>query len=170
MCSSDLEINYGFGGTIGYKNFDLSLFFQGSARSSIFIDAGAISPFVMKTDQPGNQNGLLRVVANDHWSEDNRNLYAFWPRLSDRANENNTQVSTWWMRNGAMLRLKSLELGYNLPEKAARKIGMTKLRVYVNASNLFVISNFKLWDPEMGANGLGYPLQRVFNIGLSIGL
>ena len=56
------------------------------------------------------------------------------------------------------------------PEKAARKIGMTKLRVYVNASNLFVISNFKLWDPEMGANGLGYPLQRVFNIGLSIGL
>ena len=74
------------------------------------------------------------------------------------------------MRNGAMLRLKSLELGYNLPEKAARKIGMTKLRVYVNASNLFVISNFKLWDPEMGANGLGYPLQRVFNIGLSIGL
>lgn len=47
---------------------------------------------------------------------------------------------------------------------------MTKLRVYVNASNLFVISNFKLWDPEMGANGLGYPLQRVFNIGLSIGL
>lgn len=164
------EINYGFGGTIGYKNFDLSLFFQGSARSSIFIDAEAISPFVMKTDQPGNQNGLLRVVANDHWSEDNRNLYAFWPRLSDRANENNTQVSTWWMRNGAMLRLKSLELGYNLPEKAARKIGMTKLRVYVNASNLFVISNFKLWDPEMGANGLGYPLQRVFNIGLSIGL
>lgn len=110
------------------------------------------------------------MVANDHWSEDNRNLYAFWPRLSDRANENNTQVSTWWMRNGAMLRLKSLELGYNLPEKAARKIGMTKLRVYVNASNLFVISNFKLWDPEMGANGLGYPLQRVFNIGLSIGL
>lgn len=165
------EINYGFGGTIGYKNFDLSVFFQGSARSSIFIDAGAISPFVMKSgDDAGNQNGLLRVVANDHWSEDNRNLYAFWPRLSDRMNENNTQVSTWWMRNGAMLRLKSLELGYNLPAKAARKIGMTKLRVYVNASNLFVVSNFKLWDPEMGANGLGYPLQRVFNVGLSIGL
>lgn len=164
------EINYGFGGTIGYKNFDFSFFFQGSARSTIFIGAGSISPFVMKADSPGNQNGLLRVVAEDHWSEDNRNLYAFWPRLSDRINENNTQVSTWWMRNGAMLRLKSLEIGYNLPMKSARKIGMTKLRVYLNATNLFTISGFKIWDPEMGANGLGYPLQRVFNIGLSIGL
>lgn len=166
------EINYGFGGTIGYKNFDFSFFFQGSARSSIFIDPASISPFVMKSDPgyEGNQNGLLRVIANDHWSEDNRNLYAFWPRLSDRINENNTQVSTWWMRNGAMLRLKSLEIGYNLPEKAARKIGMRQLRVYLNASNLFVISGFKLWDPEMGGNGLGYPLQRVYNIGLTIGL
>lgn len=166
------EINYGFGGTFGYKNFDFSFFFQGSARSSIFINAGAISPFAMRTDpeEIGNQNGLLRVVANDHWSEDNRNLYAFWPRLSDRINENNTQVSTWWMRNGAMLRLKSLEFGYNLPEKTARKIGMSKLRVYLSATNLFAVSNFKLWDPEMGANGLGYPLQRVFNIGLTIGL
>ena len=166
------EINYGFGGTIGYKNFDFSFFFQGSARSSIFIDPGSISPFVMKTEAgyEGNQNGLLRVIADDHWSEDNRNLYAFWPRLSDRVNENNTQTSTWWMRNGAMLRLKSLEIGYNLPEKAARKIGMRQLRVYLNASNLFVISGFKLWDPEMGGNGLGYPLQRVYNIGLTIGL
>ena len=166
------EINYGFGGTIGYKNFDLSLFFQGSARSSIFIGPGDISPFVMKTGdgEIGNQNGLLRVIADNHWSEDNRNLYAFWPRLSDRINENNTQVSTWWMRNGAMLRLKSVEIGYNLPEKAARKIGMSKLRVYVNATNLFAVSNFKLWDPEMGANGLGYPLQRVFNIGITLGL
>lgn len=101
----------------------------------------------MKTEAgyEGNQNGLLRVIADDHWSEDNRNLYAFWPRLSDRVNENNTQTSTWWMRNGAMLRLKSLEIGYNLPEKAARKIGMRQLRVYLNASNLFVISGFKLW-------------------------
>lgn len=166
------EINYGFGGTIGYKSFDFSFFFQGSGRSSIFIGPGDISPFVMKTeaDMIGNQNGLLRVIANDHWSEDNRNMYAFWPRMSDRPNENNTQVSTWWMRNGAMLRLKSVELGYNLPQKAARKIGMTKLRIYVNASNLFAVSNFKLWDPEMGSNGLGYPLQRVFNIGITLGL
>lgn len=47
---------------------------------------------------------------------------------------------------------------------------MRQLRVYLNASNLFVISGFKLWDPEMGGNGLGYPLQRVYNIGLTIGL
>lgn len=166
------EINYSFGGTIGWKNIDFSLYFQGSARSSIFIDAGAISPFVMRTKagEEGMQNGLLKVIADDHWSEDNRNIYAFWPRLTDRANPNNSQVSTWWMRNGSFLRLKSIELGYTLPDKAARKIKLSSLRIYLNASNLFCISAFKLWDPEMGANGLGYPLQRVYNIGLTLSL
>lgn len=166
------EINYSFGGSVGFKNFDFSLYFQGSARSSIFIAPDKISPFVMRTGEgeEGMQNGLLKVIADDHWSEDNRNLYAFWPRLTDRNNPNNTQPSTWWMRNGSFLRLKSVELGYTLPAKTAQKIKLSNLRVYVNASNLFCISSFKLWDPEMGGNGLGYPLQRVYNIGINLGL
>lgn len=163
------EIVYGFGGTVGYKDFDLSFFFQGSARSSFFIDPGAISPFVQNT-ATGEQNGLLRVIANDHWSEDNRNLYAFWPRLSIDGVANNNQISTWWMRDGSFLRLKTLELGYTMPDKIVKKIGLSDFRVYLNASNLFVISNFKMWDPEMGGNGLGYPVQRVYNIGISFGI
>ena len=137
-----------------------------------FIAPDKISPFVMRTGEgeEGMQNGLLKVIADDHWSEDNRNLYAFWPRLTDRNNPNNTQPSTWWMRNGSFLRLKSVELGYTLPAKTAQKIKLSNLRVYVNASNLFCISSFKLWDPEMGGNGLGYPLQRVYNIGINLGL
>ncbi|WP_156032920.1 TonB-dependent receptor [Prevotella sp. 10(H)] len=163
------EIIYGFGGTVGYKDFDLSFFFQGSARSSFFIDPGAISPFVQNTES-GEQNGLLRAIADDHWSEDNRNLYAFWPRLSLDGVGNNNQTSTWWMRNGSFLRLKTLEVGYTMPEKFVRKIGISDFRLYLNASNLFVLSNFKMWDPEMGGNGLGYPLQRVYNIGISFGI
>lgn len=163
------EINYGFGGTVGYKNFDFSVFFQGSARSSIFINPSAISPFALQGTS-GLQNGLLKVIADDHWSEDNPNLYSFWPRLSEDQNPNTNQTSTWWMRNGAMLRLKTLEVGYNLPKTAASKIGMSALRVYFNATNLFVISGFKLWDPEMGGNGLGYPVQRVFNLGITLTL
>lgn len=168
------EIIYGFGGSFGFKNFDISAFFQGSARSSFFIDPKSISPFVLEKDEygayTGQQNGLLQIIANDHWSEDNRNLYAFWPRLSSIENNNNNQTSTWWMRKGDFLRLKTVELGYNLPASLARRIGISDLRVYLNANNLLSISSFKLWDTEMGGNGLGYPIQRSYNIGISFGI
>ncbi len=161
------EIIYGFGFSFGYKNFDISTFFQGSARSSIYIDPAKISPFVASGP---NENGLLEVIANDHWSEDNRNIYAFWPRLGLTQNENNNKSSSWWMRDGAFLRMKSAELGYNIGDKGLKKYRIAGLRLYVNATNLFVISAFKLWDPEQGDNGLGYPIQRVFNMGINVQL
>ena len=161
------EIIYGFGGTVGYKNFDFSLFFQGSGRSSIFINSQNISPFVLNG---GAQNGLLDVIANDHWSEENRNSYAFWPRLSDTFIENNNQSSTWWMRDGAFLRLKSVELGYNVPNKFLDKYSIASLRFYANTTNPMVFSKFKLWDPEMGGNGLGYPVQSTYNFGILLNL
>lgn len=163
------EIIYGLGGTLGYKDFDFSFFFQGSARSSFFISPDAISPFVQNAGV-GEQNGLLKVIADNHWSEDNRDLYAFWPRLSIDGVSNNNQRSTWWMRDGTFLRLKTLEFGYTMPSKAVQKIGLSDFRFYLNATNLFVLSKFKMWDPEMGGNGLGYPVQRVFNIGVSFGI
>ena len=161
------EIIYGFGGTLGYKDFDFSLFFQGSARSSFFINPRNISPFVTNG---GAQNGLLEVVANDHWSEDNRNVYAFWPRLSNNFIENNNQSSTWWMRNGAFLRLKSVELGYNVPKNVLDHWHISGLRLYANTTNPVVFSQFKLWDPEMGGNGLGYPVQSTYNFGILLDL
>ncbi|MDO6434771.1 TonB-dependent receptor [Flavitalea sp. BT771] len=161
------EIIYGFGFSFGYKNFDISTFFQGSARSSLFIDPSAISPFVANG---AYQHGLLNVIANDHWSEDNRNLYAFWPRLGLTQNNNNNQPSNWWMRNGAFLRMKSAEIGYNVKERTLKKHHISGLRFYLNGTNLFLISAFKLWDPEQGGNGLGYPVQKVFNAGVNIQL
>lgn len=165
------EIVYGFGGTFGFKGFDISAFFQGSARSSFFINPGNISPFVLN-NEAGNpnvtQNGLLQVIADSHWSEQNRDSYAFWPRLSPNFVNNNTRTSTWWMRNGAFLRLKSVELGYNLQSKLQKRLGLSSARFYVNATNLGAFSAFKLWDPEMGGNGLGYPVQTVYNLGLNV--
>ncbi len=167
------EIVYGFGGTVGFKNFDFSLFFQGVARTSIFISPWNIAPFVTNViDQLDNntlsaQNGLLQIVADDYWSEADRDSYAFWPRLSDQFVENNNQNSTWWMRDGAFLRLKSIEAGYNLPDGLLSRIGIESMRVYGSAFNLGVWSRFKLWDPEMGGNGLGYPIQVAYNLGIS---
>ncbi|WP_257666345.1 SusC/RagA family TonB-linked outer membrane protein [Parapedobacter tibetensis] len=161
------EITYGFGGTVGYKDFDISVFFQGSARSSFFIRPDNISPFVINGRA---QNGLLDVVANSHWSEENRDIYAFWPRLSDRFIENNYLTSTWWMRDGAFLRLKNVEIGYNIPTKTASRWGLGRLRVYLSGSNLWVWSKFKMWDPEMGDRGIGYPVQSVYNMGVRVDL
>ncbi|MDP9076158.1 MAG: TonB-dependent receptor [Bacteroidota bacterium] len=160
------EIIYGFGFSFGYKNFDISSFFQGSARSSFFIDPKAISPFIL--NGTGGQNGLLDAIAKDHWSEDNRNSYALWPRLSSTLNANDDQPSSWWLRDGSFLRLKTVEIGYSLKETALKKFHISSLRFYANGSNLFLISSFKLWDPEQGSNGLGYPIQKVFNLGVTI--
>jgi TonB-linked SusC/RagA family outer membrane protein len=157
------EIIYGFGASLRYKNIDFSFYFQGSARSSFFIDPAAIQPFYQTG---GLQNGLLKAIADDHWSETNRNLYALYPRLSTaRVNSNNVR-STWWMRNGSFLRLKNVDMGYNFTN--LRRLGMQGGRLYFSATNLFMLSSFKLWDVEMGGNGLGYPVQSVYNLGLEL--
>ena len=157
------EIIYGTGFTLGYKNLDISCFFQGSTRSSFFINPSAITPFVNN-----GQRALLQDIANDHWSENNRNLNAFWPRLSEYEISNNSQRSTWWLRDGSFMRLKSAEIGYTIPKSTTNKLNIDMLRFYASGSNLFLWSKFKMWDPEMAGNGLGYPLQRVFNLGINI--
>ena len=147
-----------------YKSFDFSSFFQGSARSSFWIDTTGddhISPF-------GGERALLKVIADDHWSETDRNIRAFWPRLSVGGMSNNNQRSTWFMRDGSFLRWKSAELGYTLPKDISRKARVEVARLYLSATNLLCFSKFKLWDPEMAGNGLGYPLQRVINIGINL--
>lgn len=164
------EIVYGFGFSTGYKGFDFSAFFQGLARESFWIDPTATSPFV-DVDGTGSvtsKNALLKVYADNHWTETTKDLYALWPRLSPIVLENNTQVSTWFMRDGSFLRLKSLELGYSVPRKVIEKFKMSVLRVYASGTNLFTFSNFDLWDPEMAGNGLGYPVQKVFNVGFQL--
>jgi TonB-linked SusC/RagA family outer membrane protein len=162
------EINYGFGLSAGYKSIDVSFFFSGSARSSFWIDAGTMSPFV-KTSSDGRilETGLAKFIADDYWSESSQDPYAGWPRLSNYLINNNLQRSTWFMKNGSFLRLKSVELGYALHPDLVKGIGLSSCRLYLSGTNLFKISKFKLWDVEMGGNGLGYPLQRVINIGVN---
>ncbi len=162
------EITYGFGFSVGYKRFDLSAFFQGLGRESFWINARATAPFMTyyydnETLSGKPQNQLLQAYADSHWSEEHRDLYALWPRLSTTAigNDNNSQQSTWFMRNGAFIRLKQVEIGYTIRQWAH----MRTLRVYANGTNLLTWSKFKLWDVEMAGNGLGYPVQRVFNVG-----
>lgn len=165
------EIVYGFGMSAGWKGFDLSFFFQGLGRESFWIDYKKTTPFIdQKSDTYKayvGRNQLLGIIADDHWSVDNRNSYAFWPRLSTELINNNNQKSTWFMRDGSFLRLKSLEFGYTIPKKALKRMHLNSLRIYYSGTNLLCFSKFKLWDPEMAGDGFKYPVQRVNNIGIN---
>ncbi|MDN5216079.1 TonB-dependent receptor [Fulvivirgaceae bacterium BMA12] len=178
------KITYGFGFSAGYKKFDLSVFLQGLDQTSFFINPRIVSPFVNTLDQGGlgvtfrngqltngtaGENALIKAFADDHWSEDNKNVYAQWPRLSDKFIENNNQTSTYWMRNGSFLRLKQVEIGFNALTNQDNKLGLSSLRIYVTGTNLYSWSKFKLWDPELKEQGLNYPLQRVINLGVQVG-
>jgi hypothetical protein len=170
-------IIYGFGLSAGYKTFDLSFFFQGLAQESFWIntainkDNPSTVPFI-DTDTNGairSQNALLQAYADSHWDESNKDIYALFPRLSDRMVSNNyAERSTWFMRDGSFMRLKSAELGYSIPQNVIQRMRMASLRIYLSGTNLLTFSKFKLWDPEMAGNGLGYPVQRVFNLGVQV--
>jgi hypothetical protein len=164
------EIQYGFGVSTGYKKLDFSFFFQGNARVSMFINAvGGNHQYAWQdgiAPMDGRRNAL-KIVADSYWSETNPDVHAFWPRLSTYVLNNNVQSSTWWMRNAAFLRLKNVEVGYNF--SGIPKISLQSTRLYFSVENVFVVSRFKLWDPEVGSNGMGYPLSRRFNIGIQLG-
>ena len=113
-------------------------------------------------------NGMMQAVADDYWSENNRNPYAQFPRLSTENIRNNNQNSTWWLRDGSYLRLKSVEMGYTFSKRQIRALGDSTFRLYVSGQNLWSFSNFDLWDVEMGNDGMQYPIQRVFNLGLNL--
>jgi TonB-linked SusC/RagA family outer membrane protein len=155
------EIVYGFGFSTGYKGWDVSVFFQGAANESFWIDAASTAPFQSHTQ-------LLKAYADSHWSEADQDEYALWPRLSNKLVSNNVARSTWFMRDGAFLRLKQAEIGYTIPGKWQQKLRIGQLRCYLSGTNLWLLSKFKLWDVEMAGNGLGYPIQKVFNIGLNV--
>jgi hypothetical protein len=94
--------------------------------------------------------------------------YSKWPRLSSYTVANNTQTSTWWLRDNPYLRFKSFELGYELPHTLLKRCHISALRIYLSGTNLFVWSDFDVWDVELGGNGLNYPLQRTVNVGLNV--
>lgn len=165
------RIMYGFGLSTGYKGIDFSFFFQGSGQSSFFIDPVKTGPFLnidnVVTGKKQN-NAMLKAWADSYWSENDRDIYALWPRLSETVQSNNIQRSTWYMRDGSFLRLKSTELGYTLPSTLSSKLKIASLRIYLSGINLLTFSRFKMWDVEMGGNGLGYPVQKIYNIGLNL--
>ena len=104
----------------------------------------------------------------DRWTEENPNPNAWYPRLTHGAtlNDNNYVNSTHWLKNGNYLRLKQATLGYTLENEWLQDNGLSLLYFYISGQNLFTISKFDLWDPELGSNATNYPLTKMYTLGM----
>ncbi len=159
----------GITASLQYKGFDLSMLIQGATGGVRYLE-----------HESGEIGNFLKSVADNRWTAANPD--ASGPRTFNRSNE--YWVSNWntyWLRKTDYVRLKNIELGYNLPASIIDRVGMQNLRVYVNAFNLLTYSpDFKEFDPELtggdrnsptggniGTSGQSYPLQKIINFGIS---
>ena len=158
---------YGFGFTVGWKDLSVGMMFQGVAGAERVLNGSSINPF-----NGGGGSGNLYSNIDNRWTEENPDQNAFYPRLSygseTTSSINNFQKSTWWVRNMNFLRLKTLQLSYNLPKPWVNKVHLKNAAVYVMGTNLFTLSRFKLWDPELNTdNGASYPNTTSYSVGIN---
>jgi hypothetical protein len=150
------EIIYGFSPTVSYKWFDFSLFFQGAASRNFYMSVFAF-----------DNSSSATIDALDYWTPTHQN--ATYPRITTQPTSNNTQASSWWIRDGSYLRLKTGQLGYTFSQNLMQKIHMQSARIYVSGQNLLTWSKIKNFDPEISSSsGQYYPQQKVISFGLNL--
>ena len=157
-----------------WKGIDLNFLFQGATGSTVALTgvySGGIMDNTSMTKPFYHGGNSPEYLVENSWTPENTGAY--FPRLSLASNSNNAYSSTRWYRPGDYLRLKTLQLGYTLPTKLTKKIGIQRVRVYVEGSNLLTFSELTKYniDPEIPSVNNGYyPQQRVMSIGLNITL
>lgn len=182
------DFTFGLSNTISYKNWELSFFLSGSVGNDVYNVLRR-----EKTDPSawGNKMNLVKDCANIGMYDekgslsDISNVYVTNPttatcwRITTTGSQNdNGRISSDFVEDGSYLRLKSLSLAYTLPQSLMSKLGISWCQVYVNAQNLFTITGYKGYDPEVGSIGQNvilqgldngrYPSQRIFNAGLKL--
>lgn len=169
------NVIYGLGLSVLWKGIDFNIHFQGAAESSYMLNGSAVYAFsdgmwgniLSDMAKPGNR-WISKEISGDPATE---NPNAKYPRLTYGANWNNNRNSTYWMRDGSYLRLKTLEIGYTLPKAWTNRIRMGDVRIYFLGNNLAVWDSLKLWDPELAiGDGMKYPLSKSYTLGLTVNL
>jgi len=146
---------YGFNIGAQYKGFDLTTFFNGQGDVQIANMTNAILNHMRFHNSTGIVNGS-RELLNSWTGPGTSNTL---PRNSYDAPTSNRFFSTDYIENGAFLRLRNVQLGYNFPSKIASKLSASSLRVYVSAQNLFTITEYSGYDPEVGSAQIGTRVQ-----------
>jgi hypothetical protein len=155
--SSIPELTMGLHAGLNYKGFDLDLFFQGVANRTVYLSGYSFYAF--------QNNGKISSIALGRWTPETSEI-ATYPRLSAQNNLNNFQLSSFWQRNGNFVKLRSIELGYNIPVKIIEKIRLSDARIFINGTNLFSLDHLGgLTDPETLT---GYPAVRSCSVGAKI--
>lgn len=158
------KLTYSFGLNLEYKNFDLSMFFQGVAGIKVF------NGYKFTAYNASQQGYNLDSRVLQSWSPENTNTSI--PIVSTKDdNQNFGTTSSWYLEDASYLRLKNFTLGYTLPKAIMQKLSSnSNMRIYLSAENLFTITPYKGIDPEVGGIGLDvakYPLSRTISAGVN---
>lgn len=149
------EIIFGLNLSADWKNFDISVLFQGQAR--------AVKDVISRMDATSN---FYKWRAEDRWTEDN--IDGTMPRAGGTINYGVENPCSFWTQNASFVRLKNLEIGYTLPNLWFNKLRISNCRVYLSGQNLFTLDHIKYVDPEGSGEGSYYPQMRIFNIGCNL--
>jgi len=159
------EIMFGFGGTVAYKGVDLSIFFAGAARTSMYMSGRSTWAFA---DGVGVYN-VTREYFDHRWVAGSaNNSKAEYPAILNVRSTNNFVSSTQWLRNGNYLRVKSAEIGYNFPRSLTQRVKINSFRLFINGANLGLWDHIKIVNPEDNGPNENYPLQRSINFGAQV--
>lgn len=157
---------FGFGFTLAYKGFDLSMNFTGAAQTSLFVDSASMWPFAL--DYPGYN--VLREYYDNRFIPGADNTNAKYPVVHNGTSSNNYQINTLYQHDASYLKLKTAEFGYSLDKNLVSRMGLESIRLFVNGNNLLCFDGIKIVDPE--SNNLAnstYPTQRAMTIGVQVG-
>lgn len=151
----DLGFDLGF----SFKNFDLNAFFQAQLGRDLYLGNEPLLFWPL-----ANDGAKISTYPKQFWTVGNQ-ATADYPRLSTQENKNNYRESSFWYVNGNFIRLRSVDLGYNLSSQLAKKVKMSSARIFVRGMNIFTADHLKYADPEVLA---GYPVMKSYNLGLSV--
>lgn len=147
-----------FGGS--YKGFDLNVFIQGATKMKKLLTGRSITFF-----HGGSHNNFVDLL--DYWTPENPD--AKYPRPWQWDNPNNNRESNLYLRDASYIRLKSIDLGFTLPENIRRMIKAKSFRIYISGTNLLLFDKMKMFDPEVeNTDGAYYPQQRTVNFGINV--
>ncbi|MGV8962430.1 MAG: SusC/RagA family TonB-linked outer membrane protein [Candidatus Saccharimonadaceae bacterium] len=158
------NVNFGFNFSVGYKNFDVMALFQGATGAYGYMDFDAVGAVNGDSQKPS-------ILFKDRWNENNKNTDV--PRLIDNIygpSMPQNSTTSYWLRSTDYLRMKNLQIGYNVPMEYIQNLSITRLRFYYSAQNLFTVSPYlKGWDPESpSGRGSGYPVVMTNSFGVNL--
>jgi TonB-linked SusC/RagA family outer membrane protein len=164
------QIQYGFATEFNWKNWNLSVLFEGVSRIKYFSSGNGFYPF------SNRETGNVLDIVSDRWTSREisgtaatENPNARFPRLTYGGNANNNRNSTFWLNDGSYLRLKNVQISYQMKGKLMEKIGIKNTTFSIIGENLHVWDKVKIFDPgQANKNGAVYPMQRVFTLQMNM--